>query len=228
MMEVPKNLACYVALISLFYTYTDGFRLSHTWTYCILKTFPCSILGLLVFLEHTPLTGTQAKQQAIGLVFGALGDFLIALHEDGLTTGAVSFAVGHLFYMAIFAPRVKQVSKEFTFIILAYGAVMNHFFLIPNLSIHPISTLILMVYSLILCTALVLSGSIYFHGTTDKPPKQSNDLTRFLGYSLFFISDSLLLLRSVGSSFPYDQLAILSTYFAAQYLILTGTTNEVV
>ena len=150
------------------------------------KTLPCSILGALVYLEHTPLTGDHAKHHALGLIFGALGDFLIAFNHGGLVGGAVSFAIGHFFYMvtfkphifviitfqANFAPKVKQVSKGLCVIILAYGAVMNHFFIMPHLMSNPLSTLILMIYSLILCTALVLSASIYFYGTSDKAPLQ--------------------------------------------------------
>lgn len=49
---------------------------------------------------------------------------------------------------------------------------MNHFFLMPQISVAPISTLIFMIYSLILCTAVVLSASVYFNGTIDKSPKQ--------------------------------------------------------
>lgn len=227
-MGVPRNLACYVALVSLFYTQTDGFKAHHDWTYCILKTLPCTILGALVYLEHTPLIGNHAKHHALGLIFGALGDFLIAFNHGGLTAGAISFAVGHLFYMANFAHKVKQVSKGLCVTILAYGAVMNHFFIMPHLMSNPLSTIILMVYSLILCTAFVLSASIYFYGTSDKAPLQYDDFLRLLGYTLFFISDSLLLICFFGYRFPHNQLAILSTYFASQYLILTGATNQIV
>uniref|UniRef100_A0AC34QHE9 Uncharacterized protein n=1 Tax=Panagrolaimus sp. JU765 TaxID=591449 RepID=A0AC34QHE9_9BILA len=128
--------------------------------------------------------------------------------------------------MANFAPKIRFVSREFAAVILVYAAMMNHFFLMPQLSAAPISTLIWMLYSLILSTAVVLSASVYFNGTVDKPPKQLNDLLRFIGYGLFFFSDSLLLLCVVGAKVPYHHVLVLSTYFTSQYLILIGATNQ--
>lgn len=67
---------------------------------------------------------------------------------------------------------MKTVSTELFFIILIYAIFMNHFFLIPQLFLLPFSTIIMMTYSLILGTALVISGSLYFNGTKTQPPYQ--------------------------------------------------------
>lgn len=56
-------------------------------------------LGLLVHKGHGDLQGWDRVNYALGLTFGALGDFLLALYEGGLIPGAIAFAVGHLFYM---------------------------------------------------------------------------------------------------------------------------------
>lgn len=58
--------------------------------------------------------------------------------------------------------------------VIAYGITffLNIFFMIPQLSMAPISTIILMIYSFILCTAVVYSGSLYFDGGKYSSPKQ--------------------------------------------------------
>lgn len=48
-------------------------------------------------------------------------------------------------------------------------------------------------------------------------------MLRFIGYLLFFISDSLLLLEHAGLDFYCcKEIAILSTYYTAQYLIMSA------
>ncbi len=51
---------------------------------------------------------------------------------------------------------------------------------------------------------------------------------RFAGYSLFFLSDSMLLLEHMGFEWPFSSLLILSTYFSSQYLLaLDGVHSPV-
>jgi uncharacterized membrane protein YhhN len=225
---MARALAFYIALIAIFYIQTEGFTQHHTWLYTILKTLPCLALSTIVYFEQTPLKGEEAGSHALGLLMGALGDFFIALYDGGLVPGAIVFGLGHLLYMSKFVNRMNQLSKELSGVVLLYGILMTHFFILPQLSAAPISTMILMIYSVILCTAVVLSGSVYFHGSSNKTGRQNSDLIRFAGYGLFFISDSLLLLCHVGRPIPCHNLAILSTYFLSQYMILTGATQQIV
>uniref|UniRef100_A0AC34G9Z6 YhhN-like protein n=1 Tax=Panagrolaimus sp. ES5 TaxID=591445 RepID=A0AC34G9Z6_9BILA len=225
---MARALALYIALIAIFYVQTDGFTLYHNWLYVILKTFPCLALSAIVYLEQTPLKGEESFTHALGLLLGACGDFLISLYDGGLVPGAVVFGIGHLLYMSKFVNRMNQLSKELSCVIVLYGTLMTHFFIIPQLAAAPISTMILMIYAVVLCTTVVLSGSTYFYGTSNKNGKQNGDLIRFAGFGLFFISDSLLLLCHVGKTLPYHNLAILSTYFASQYMILAGATQQLI
>ena len=141
------------------------------------KTFPCIALSTIVYFEHTPLKGDEAFTHAVGLLLGAVGDFLIALYDQGIIPGAVVFGIGHLLYMSKFATRMNQLSKELSCVILLYGTLMTHFFIIPKLSEAPIATMIMMIYSAVLCTAVVLSGSVYFYGSSNKNGKQNVSLS---------------------------------------------------
>ncbi|KAI1703500.1 yhhN family domain-containing protein [Ditylenchus destructor] len=220
-------LAVYVFLIVLFYNKTDGFqKTAGVFNYCFFKSIPVFALSALVYFEQGGLKGVNRTSHALGLFFGACGDFIISFHQHGLVTGAVAFALGHLAYMGTFALQLHKVSGELATVCLLYALFVNHYFLMPQFWFHPISTLILMGYSLILGTALVISGSLYFRGTKAQTPRQMNNLLRFLGYALFFLSDSMLLLDHAGQPLPYPAVLILCTYYASQYFILMGSVHS--
>jgi hypothetical protein len=40
-----------------------------------------------------------------------------------------------------------------------------------------------------------------------------------IGYGIFFLSDTLVLLVHLGYTFPHSEVVILLSYYAAQYLI---------
>jgi hypothetical protein len=49
---------------------------------------------------------------------------------------------------------------------------MNYRFLLPNMATHPITTVTLMAYSVVLAIALVISGSLALKGTRLQAPRQ--------------------------------------------------------
>uniref|UniRef100_A0AC34R8J8 YhhN-like protein n=1 Tax=Panagrolaimus sp. JU765 TaxID=591449 RepID=A0AC34R8J8_9BILA len=215
MMELSTSTFYFILVGAFFYEAGDFNR--HDWTFSILKTLPCLGLATIVYLKH------DLKNHGLGLVFSALGDLLIALGGRNLfIAGAAAFGIGHLFFMDGFVRKIKNIDRILASIVYGIGALLNIFFLIPELSTAPISTMILMVYSVILCTAVVLSGSLYFDGGKYSSPKQFENMLLFLGYLVFFTSDSLLLLLDVGINLPFHQHGILTTYFLSQYLILAG------
>ncbi|TMS35774.1 hypothetical protein L596_003097 [Steinernema carpocapsae] len=173
-----------------------------------------------MFLFANSVPDRERKLHASGLLLGALGDFLIGQFENGIVTGAIAFGIGHIFYLATFARRLQKPTYALVGGILTYGIILNHFCLIPQLGSHPINTSILLVYSLLLSSCVVISGSMYIEGTADQPPQQKENLVRFLGFSTFAVSDSTLILDHVGYRVPYVELIILCTYFTAQFVIM--------
>jgi uncharacterized membrane protein YhhN len=60
-----------------------------------LKASGIVVLGLIALL-------TRSRLLAAGLLFGALGDALLAWSPDTFLYGALAFLIGHLFYIALF------------------------------------------------------------------------------------------------------------------------------
>ncbi|CAG9532568.1 unnamed protein product [Cercopithifilaria johnstoni] len=82
----------------------------------------------------------------------------------------------------------------------------------------------MIIYFFLLSTCVIFSGSLYIRGGPSDYPRQFNNLLRFIGFILFYLSDSTLIIHHVGIAVPIAEKLILSTYFIAQYLILCGSS----
>ena len=230
MIYCAQLTAVYVILIAFFYDKTDGFNDEpNRLRYSILKSFPLLLLATAVYLGYGNIKGKRRNLLSLALLSGACGDFLISVCGDmelSFAMSAIVFGMGHIFYMAGFSPQLKRLSPKLTVGVTLYAIAMNYRFLLPNMATHPITTVTLMAYSVVLAVALVISGSLALKGTRLQAPRQKNNVLRFVGYILFFISDSLLLLEHTGLNFPCcKEVAILSTYYTAQYLIMRGAVE---
>ncbi|PIO57522.1 hypothetical protein TELCIR_21064, partial [Teladorsagia circumcincta] len=50
-------------------------------------------------------------------------------------------------------------------------------------------------------------------------------LLRYMGFMMFFISDSVLVMHHTGYRLPWPEMVVLATYYTAQYLILYGNIH---
>lgn len=67
---------------------------------------------------------------------------------------------------------MKKFSYGLAFLILAYNAILGHYFILPYFWDKPLTWLICIIYSLILSSAVIISGSIYLYGRPGTGPKQ--------------------------------------------------------
>lgn len=63
------------------------------------KTLPVLILSILYYAVGSSFSNRQRIYASLGLLAGAVGDYMITRPDDGLILGAASFAVGHIFYL---------------------------------------------------------------------------------------------------------------------------------
>ncbi|PIO62562.1 hypothetical protein TELCIR_15875 [Teladorsagia circumcincta] len=88
---------------------------------------------------------------------------------------------------------------------------------------HPFEVLILSVYSLILSSCLAITGSQYIN--RQRGDDEKGLLLRYMGFMMFFISDSVLVMHHTGYRLPWPEMVVLATYYTAQYLILYGNIH---
>jgi uncharacterized membrane protein YhhN len=143
----------------------------------IFKASSIVILGLVALFARSRLL-------AAGLLFGALGDALLAWSPDTFLYGALAFLIGHLFYITLFlraglsVSALKQPPRLIGAITLIIAAIVMTALLVPrdNAMFAPLA-----VYTGVLTLMALCSFTL--------------PTTRWLviaGAALFFISDGFV------------------------------------
>ncbi|MFD0590333.1 lysoplasmalogenase [Paenibacillus sp. GCM10027627] len=152
-----------------------------------------------------------------GLLFSIAGDaFLLLPDEQWFTFGLGAFLIGHLFYIAAMATRLRGTMAGWISVlpIGVYSFVLGSKFYD---SLHAeggesglwIPVLVYILAIAIMCWTAVLSGNRY----------------AAIGAILFVASDSILAWNKFVSDVPASGILIMSTYFAAQ-LFIAGSISE--
>jgi uncharacterized membrane protein YhhN len=145
-----------------------------------------------------------------GLLFSLAGDIFLMLPRDRFIQGLVSFLVAHLFYIAAFTlDGTRRASPLTALALLIYGGIMLRQ-LLPFLGRLKLPVVIYML--VILLMVWQASNRWMSTGTTASG-------VAFAGACLFAASDSVLAWNRFRRPFRSAQGLILSSYFAAQWLI---------
>lgn len=188
------------------------------WPQAHVVTKPLIVLSLMGYYWF----GTELHSGMVlaALFFGWLGDVLL-LWNDFFIFGLIAFLIGHLLYIIVYRQfRFAEPTKAFlgtqkaryAFPILLLGTGLVTI-LFPKLGDLKVPVL---VYATVL--TLMTLVALFRYG-------QTNDKSFFLvvaGALLFMVSDSLLAINKFLSPFEFSGIAIMTTYSAAQYLIVEG------
>jgi uncharacterized membrane protein YhhN len=172
---------------------------------------PLTMVFILLIALQARWPGFSRYKVAIvaGLVFSLAGDVFLMLPSDRFIAGLVSFLVAHLFYIAAFTSGTGFGLSWRALPCAIYGFLMFSI-LLPHLGKMKLPVAVYMV------VILVMAWQAWerWHQTG-----QSAALLAFLGAVLFVISDSALAVNRFRGQYSSAQALILSTYFAAQWLI---------
>lgn len=154
---------------------------------------------------------------ALGLAFGLAGDIFLLDKARHLRKGTVAFLLGHLWYIAAFALSGLAFAPAPLAAALAYFALYAYVLFGRLLARHPNHRPIAAAYlaGLAAMTALAAFADAY-RATLGLRS------TFFAGAMLFSVSDGVLSYRMFGRHFRLADVAVLSTYYAAQGLIAYG------
>lgn len=141
-----------------------------------------------------------------GLFFCMLGDGLIS---RSFILGLLAFLIGHLIYIAGFF-RFRRLSSLALMVILplgVYGVVMGYYVLDAVIGEQTsglaLPVLIYILVILFMCWMAFLTRNVW----------------AILGSILFVISDSFLSWNMFVSHVPHSDIFIMTTYYAAQFMI---------
>ena len=172
---------------------------------------PLTVLLIILIALQTKNPTPQVYRIAIiaGLLFSLAGDIFLMLPSDRFVLGLVSFLIAHLVYIAAFTIDGARPSYLTALPLLLYGGIMLRL-LFPHLGRMRVPVLIYMLVILL----MVWQAMNRWIDTS-----LTGSALAFAGACLFAASDSALALNRFRRTFKSAQFLILTTYFAAQWLI---------
>ena len=173
------------------------------------------VLIILIALQSKNPTSPYYKQAIIaGLVFSLVGDIFLMLPGDRFIPGLVAFLAAHIFYIAAFMYESGRALSTWELIpFLIYGTLMLR---LLWAHLKQMRGPVILYMTAILMMGWVAASRWLLTG-------QAGSRQAFVGAILFIASDSVFALERFRGRFRSAQLLILSTYFAAQWLIALST-----
>ncbi len=173
----------------------------------LFKTLPIGILIVMVLKGRNQLQNRTFITLLFALSFSALGDVLLALDTGQLFIGGLAaFFISHTFYIITMLP-IKNWRLDVLLLYLFLAIIIFCLFY-PNLNDMLIPVIFYM---------LVLSIMASLTWMTVK----SNGFL-VLGGAVFVISDSILGLNRFYLEVVHADIAIMITYYIAQFCLVTG------
>jgi uncharacterized membrane protein YhhN len=148
------------------------------------------------------------------IVFSGAGDVILDLGFQGsFIAGLVSFLIAHLWYIGLFRLDISfgRIDWQPTLPAVIYPVAMA-IFLWPYLGPLKIPVA---VYVAVIATMMIFAIN-----------RQGGGRTVIFGALFFVVSDSLLALNKFYAPHPAAHYAIMTTYYLAQYLIVSGILKE--
>ncbi len=179
----------------------------------LLYVFKPLTIGLIIFLAWH-IGGHEPDRYFwlifAGLLFSAAGDVFLMLPKDRFVAGLLSFLVAHCLYIAAFSVPAGFLSAPWLALPYLLAAGLLLFILLPKAGRL---TLPVVVYGATLAVMGWQAASRWLHLQDDA------SFYAMVGAVLFLISDGILAFNRFVKPFRAAELALLTTYFAAQYLI---------
>lgn len=183
-------------------------RKKQTWRYGFK---PGTMVWVILLATTGPETSIYSWLIVAGLVCSLAGDIFLVLPSNRFIQGLTSFFMAHLFYIGAFLMVVTEWSPSSMImfgLLLAVIAGLFAYKILPQAKTQGGGTLQVAVFSYILVIALMVWLACMTY-----------NLWIITGALLFFISDAILAWDRFVHKLSWGNMAVMITYFSAQYLI---------
>ncbi|HKP28800.1 MAG TPA: lysoplasmalogenase [Gemmatimonadales bacterium] len=174
-----------------------------------------AVILLLLLLAAAGSPGRYRTFVLLGLLASAVGDLIFLVPADLFLAGVACFLVAHVCYIAAFTPGVGRHGASIARLVyFTLGAAM-----LAALwrGLDPLYRVALSVYGLVL---IVMAGQA---AARWGKLKTAAARSAGIGAAFFLLSDGMLALDRFRVQFPGARVAILVTYYLAQWLIARST-----
>jgi uncharacterized membrane protein YhhN len=206
----------------LFYSAVAGVLLAEIlqidWLFIIAK--PLIMASLFLYYLNAAESEYRSRVLVLAIIFSFAGDVLL-MKEEYFVSGLIAFLISHVLY--IFAYRefsnedsgnalngLQRIRLAFPVILAGSGLVVILFPVLGDLKIP------VMLYAAAL--AIMVITALFRFGRTNPP----SFWMVFAGAVFFMISDSILAINKFLTPVAFSGVLIMSTYMAAQFLIIKG------
>jgi uncharacterized membrane protein YhhN len=202
-------LALFTAASAVLAIAAAPWALSQPWLLFVFKPLTTILIG-----AHALRRGADAPDArrwiALGLVASLVGDIALLWPHQGFLPGLVAFLVAHLCYLRAFTRTLPLAKRKEPFVIYGLFAALMVGLMwteLPAALRWPV-----LVYALCLTGMAAQAAVVWRAG-------QPRGELLALGGLLFVVSDATLAFNRFVAPVPLSSLAILGTYWAAQWCI---------
>lgn len=180
------------------------------WVY-LFKPLTILLIVLVVLVSDSPF-GFYKIAITIGLLFSLAGDVFLMLPGNKFLQGLISFLIAHVCYITAFSFQTGWTFSPWSLAILLIGfGLMNQ--VLPRSGKMRLPALI---YAMVICAMLWRAFEFWLSASDAK------SLLALIGATLFATSDSALAYNRFVKNFRAAHVVVLSTYYAAQWLIASS------
>ncbi len=147
----------------------------------------------------------------IGLVFAMLGDIILNIH---FISGAVLFAIGHIFFFASYCALTKFSWKDLIYTAIIFVVAVCIITLVPIFDFGGIVMELVCIFYALVISCMLGKAISNFIST-----KSILALVILIGSALFFFSDLMLLFNKFGGVGNWAGFLCLITYYPAEFVL---------
>jgi uncharacterized membrane protein YhhN len=183
-----------------------------------------TVTVMFLLLYFTGLSEWLSQLVFVALLLSLLGDIFLMLPNDRFVPGLISFFLAHIAYSIAFLSGVDSIAPDISWslpIIFGVGLLIIVWSQLQDLK-YPV-----------VCYAIVIMGMLLSTIERYQTMPSQGSLLLLVGAAIFVLSDSLIALeRFKGPLFnrytalkrilPQAHTLIILTYYAAQFLLVSG------
>lgn len=170
----------------------------------------------------------------IAILLSAVGDYLLANrseNSENMFRGTIAFGVAHVFFTLSYLKfNDNKLLWFLPGVIMIPINILVSLFVLPNVENVKLRATFA-IYGVFLMASLWLAATEWKYS---KKKDKVAALSRMVGYIVFFVSDTMIVLDGFYIPIDKSQLYIITTYYIAEFLIVFGnvlfehTTSAVV
>lgn len=187
-----------------------------TW---FLKPF---LLPFLIVAVYFHQRFSSKKILLIALILSWIGDIILLFADKGelyFIGGLIAFLLSHIFYILLFNKQLKMyLKKSRTIYWIGITSIIIYLLVMMVVLMPYLGDLLLPVFVYAMTISIMLLFALKGFLNWQKPA----NIYIFIGAIIFVASDSVLAFDKFYAAIPYSSFFIMSTYLAAQYLIVIG------